>query len=123
MMRFVTIVLAVAVVVLGVLAAHHAQATQGETSHAVLVELDTVAGSLPDSGGSPDTPSEHLGAGLVTGCIVLIACLTREAARTRRADVYRWLSRVAHALGAINGVIPAARAARPDLVALSISRT
>lgn len=125
MMRLITILLAVAMVVLGALAAHHAQTVQGETSHAVLVELDTATQPLAGSGGPPDSPGEHLAAGLVTGCMVLIACLALVAARAGRGDLFRRLSWVADPLRAVTGVTPPAPtfAARPDLIALSISRT
>lgn len=130
MMRLFTIILAVTMVILGALAAHHGQVDRGETSHAVIAELDTAASSLAESAGSPDSASEHLMIGLATGCIVLIVCCTLGlallAARAWRAGLFRRTNAIAQSLCAlIIGAPPTALAtvARPSLVALSISRT
>ena len=129
MMRLVTIFLAVTMVVLGALAAHQAQTAQAATSHAVLAELDAAPQPLAGSGGSSDIAGEHLMVGLATGCIVLIACCTLGlallSARAWRADLFRRLSAIAQPLRAVIGATPTALtpAARPSLVALSISRT
>lgn len=130
MMRLFTIILAVTMVILGALAAHHAQGTQGETNHAVIAELDTNLPPLAASGGSPDSAGEHLMLGLATGCIVLIACFTLGlallATRAWRAQLFRRLNAVVHALYALIIDAPPtalATVARPSLVALSISRT
>ncbi|HLS13536.1 MAG TPA: hypothetical protein VK095_03400 [Beutenbergiaceae bacterium] len=124
-MRLVTILLAVVMVVLGALAAHHAQTVQGETSQPVVLEVDAAAQPLAGSGGAPDSPGGHPAAGLVTGCIVLIACLALVPARAGRGDLLKRLSWVTDTLRAVIGVTPTGPtfAARPDLIALSISRT
>lgn len=130
MMRLFTVILAVTMVLLGALAAHHVQAAQGETGHAVVAELDTVPPPLAGIGGSPDSVGEHLVLGLATGCIVLIACCTLGlallAARAWRAERFRRLNGVAQSLcELIIGPPPTtlAAVAQPSLVALSISRT
>lgn len=131
MMRLFTIILAVTMVILGALAAHHhAQVAQGEITQAVIAEFDTAPLPLAERAGSPDSTSEHLMLGLATGCIVLIAYCTLGlallAARAWRAELLRRLNAVAQSLCAlIIGPPPTTLAtiAPPSLVALSISRT
>lgn len=127
MMRLVTVLLVLMLGILAMVAAHHAQTAQGEASHAVL-EYDTTSQLLAGNGGSSDIAGEHVVAGLATGCIVLIACCALGlalAARVWRADVFRQLSSVAKPLRANIGASLTAltSAARPNLIALSISRT
>lgn len=128
MTRLVTILLVLMLGALAMLAAHHAQTAQAETSHAVLAEYDTSPQPLADNGGTTDTAGEGLVVGLVTGCIVLIACCALGlalAARVWRADLFRQLGSVATALRTLIRANPTALtpAACPSLVALSISRT
>lgn len=132
LMRLVTIVVALLLVVMGVLAAHHAQTAQGETGHPVLTELATahqpIAAGL-DAGAS-DMSAEHIAMGLATGCIVLIVCcalgLALLAARAWRAELFKRLGSAAQRLQSIiAAAIPAplGGGARPNLIALCISRT
>ncbi len=128
MMRLVTILLVLMLGALAMLAAHHAQTTPAETSHAVLAEYDTSPQPIAGNGGTTNTAGELLVVGLATGCIVLIACCTLGlalSARAWRADLFRRPSSVAKPLRAVIGGNPTALtpAARPNLVALSISRT
>src|SRR5690625_4202926 len=103
-MRLVTILLAVVVVVLGALAAHHAQTVQGETSQPVVLEVDAAAQPLAGSGGAPDSPGGHPAAGLVTGCIVLIACLALVPARAGRGGLLNRRSWVTEPLPEVTGL-------------------
>lgn len=129
MMRFVTILLILMVGVLGILAAHHAETMQTDPGHAVLAELDTAHQPAAAGSASPEIAGEHIAIGLATGCIVLIAgCalgLALLAGPTWRAALSRRLSAVAQPLRAVIGASTTAlnSAARPSLVALSISRT
>lgn len=127
-MRLVTILLAVTMVALGALAAHHAQTAQGDVSHSTVAELGTSSQPLAASGGAPAVAGERFMVGLATGCIVLIACCTLGlalAARVWRADLFRRLGSVANPLRTVIGANPTALtpATCPSLVALSISRT
>ena len=128
-MRLVTIVLALMLVVLGVLVAHHAQAAQGETGHAVLAEPVTAHQPLgADGGASPAVAAERIAVTLATGCIVLIVCcalgLALLAARAWRMDLIRGLSAASPSLRtAIISATALTSVPRPSLVALSISRT
>jgi|GEM_PF-1203477 hypothetical protein len=130
MMRLVTIILALMMVLLGVLAAHHAQTAQGEAGHAIVAEFETAHQPLAAGGAAPDIAAEHLAVGLAAGCIVLIACcalgLALLASRAWRADLFRRPSTVAQQLRTV--ILGAASTtlttiSRPSLVALSISRT
>lgn len=132
LMRLVTIVVALLLVVLGVLAAHHAQTAPGETGHPVLTELATAHQPIAaDPGAGPaDVSAEHIAMGLATGCIVLIICcalgLAMLAARAWRAELFRRLGSVAQLLHAVIIAVtsaPRGGGARPSLIVLSISRT
>lgn len=133
LMRLVTIVVALLLVLLGVLAAHHAQTAQGEPGHAVLTELATAHQPLaPDHGaGSFDGSAENIAMGLATGCIVLVVCcalgLALLVARAWRADLFRRLGRATQVLRAIITIVaspaPFGGRAGPSLIVLSISRT
>lgn len=129
MLRLATIILMLVLGFLVLFAAHHAQTTQGETSHVVLAEIDNASQPLAGNDASPDIADENLAVGLATGCIVLTVCcalgLALQSVRAWRSDLFRRLNSVAKTVRAITGVSPTAllSAARPSLVALSISRT
>lgn len=128
MMRLVTIFLILMVGVLGILAAHHAETVQTDTSHAVLAGLDIGPQPAVVGDASPEIAVEHIAIGLVTGCIVLIAgCVLGLAllAAPWRAALSRRLSALAQRLRTVIGASSTAlsSAARPNLVAFSISRT
>ncbi len=129
--RLVTTILVLVLVVLGLLAVHHAQTAQGEFSHTVLAEFDPARQSFAASSGAhPDIAGEDIAVGLVMGCIALIAScalgLALMAARAWRANLFGWLSDVTLPLRVVfigAGSTAPATVARPSLVALGISRT
>lgn len=132
LMRLVTIVIALLLVALGVLAAHHAQTAQGESGHPVLTELTTAHQPIaePDAGVFEISAVEQLALGLAAGCIALIVCcalgLALLAARAWRAELSRRLGSAAQLARAIAiAAMPAllGAGARPSLIVLSISRT
>lgn len=132
LMRLVTIVVALLLVVLGILAAHHAQTTQGESGHPVLTELATAHQPIADSAaGAPEiSAAEHIAMGLAAGCIALIVCCALGfavlAARAWRAELFRRLGSAAQLLRAtVIAATPAllGAGARPSLIVLSISRS
>lgn len=132
LMRLVTIVIALLLVALGVLAAHHAETAQGESGHPVLAELTTAHQPIaePDAGASEISAVEHFALGLAAGCIALIVCcalgLALLAARAWRAELFKRLGSAAQRLQSIiAAAIPAplGGGARPNLIALCISRT
>lgn len=129
LMRLLTVVLAVLLVILGVLAAHHAQNAGGETGHVVLAEPETA--HLPLAGDGESWPAIAVGevaVGLATGCVVLVVCcalgLALLASRAWRADLFRRLGNAVRFVREAFTVFPSVTpGARPSLVALSISRT
>lgn len=134
MMRLVTTVVALMLVILAMLAAHHAQTIQEQNGHAVVAELDATHQSVAAPGGigpaSVGVEAEQVMIGLATGCLVLIACcalgLALLASRTWRAQLAIGLNSMMRALriGDFGGRFGAfAGDSRPSLVALSISRT
>ncbi len=130
MTRLITVVLALMMIGLGVMAAHHAQTAQSAPGHAVVVELKTAHQPVSAEGHAPpDFIVGDIAVGLATGCIVLIACcalgLALMAARAWRADLFRRLIAAARSLPAtiIDAAPGVAGVPRPSLIALSISRT
>lgn len=129
MTRVVTILLLVMLGILAMLAAHHSQGTQGETSHAVLAELNSASQPVAGNDGSTEVAVEPLVVGLAASCLVLIACcalgLALLTAPAWRAGQLRRLNAVAQAFRAVFIATSTAftATAGPRLVALSISRT
>ena len=126
-LRALTIVLAVAMLVLGVLAAHHEANVSASSSHIVVQDPHGISASADDS----DTADAGVNvfASLAAGCVLLALCCVFTLALLNRSH---WLASLARYLGAILAVqqrrplLPTARFFRlpePSLTALSISRT
>lgn len=126
-LRALTIVLTVAMLVLGVLAAHHEANVSASSSHTVIQDPH----GIPASADGSDTVAAGVNvfATLAAGCVLLALCCVFALALLNRSH---WLAALARYLGAIPAdrqrppLIPLARFFRlpePSLTALSISRT
>lgn len=129
LIRLLTTLLALTIVILGAMAAHHVQAAPTGASHMTIAEANTVPQPLVDGDSSVFFAAEQLAAGVATGCIVLIACCVLGSAlisaRAWRARLHERISAVARFPTPLIKAPPTAlpTAARPSLVVLSISRT
>lgn len=130
MTRLLTTLLALTIVILGALAAHHVQAAPTGASHMTIAEVNTVPQPLMSGDESVTFAAEQIVAGVTTGCIVLIACCVLGLALI---SAHAWRARLHERISAVARLIPTLlinappttlpTAARPSLVALSISRT
>ncbi len=129
LLRALTIVLTGLLLVLGALAAHHAENTTEEAPHLTVTALEDTH-ALTDSAtqGAPALNQTVL-VGLAAGCAVLAICCLIAMALLNRAH---WSALLARYLGALlpgaakfSGVSPATVSAipAPSLITLSISRT
>jgi len=131
LLTFAIMVVALLLVLLGVLAANHAEIVPNESRYTVPSQLVT---TYPPTTVNLDVIASEFSVGhvrgLATGCIVLIMCCTVGlallAAGAWRAELFR---RLAHAVQLLQvrsiGAIPArlGGGTRPCLIVLSISRT
>lgn len=126
-LRTLTIVLTVAMLALGVLAAHHEANVSANASHTVIQDPHGISASSND----PEAVAAGVNvfATLAAGCVLLALCCVFALALLNR---FQWLAALARYLGAIAAdqqrppLLPLARFLRlpePSLTALSISRT
>lgn len=136
-MQLFIMVFSLVLVSMGILASHHAQVTEDRVAQSTVAELGVVFQALTPAGEASSSSSSsaalsstQIVGGLAVGCLFLIACCTIGlaliAARVWRGKLPRTLNAIPlRRETRILGWTPAgpSTAARPSLVALSISRT
>lgn len=136
-MQLFVMVFSLVLVSMGILASHHAQVTEDRVAQSTVAELGVVFQALTPAGEASSSSSSsaalsstQIVGGLAVGCLFLIACCTIGlaliAARVWRGKLPRTLNAIPlRRETRILGWTPAgpSTAARPSLVALSISRT
>lgn len=137
-MQLFIMVFSLVLVSMGILASDHAQVTEDRVAQSTVAELGVVFQALTPAGEASSSSSSSSAAlsstqivgGLAVGCLFLIACCTIGlaliAARVWRGKLPRTLNAIPlRRETRILGWTPAgpSTAARPSLVALSISRT
>lgn len=128
-LRALTVVLAGLLLLLGALAAHHAEAATPDSAYIASDALQDAHGlALDDERAASTSAGESVLATLAAGCVVLAICCVIGLAILARAQ---WAALLARYLGAsvppqsrvfTLSSIPSALAA-PSLISLSISRT
>lgn len=136
-MQLFIMVFSLVLVSMGILASHHAQVTEDRVAQSTVAELGVVFQALTPAGEASSSSSSsaalsstQIVGGLAVGCLFLIACCTIGLALIAARVWHGKLPRTPNAIPLrrdtrILGWTPAgpSTAARPSLVALSISRT
>ncbi len=132
-MQLFIMVFSLVLVSMGILASHHAQVTEDRVAQSTVAELGVVFQALTPAGEASTSAalsSTQIVGGLAVGCLFLIACCTIGLALIAARVWHGKLPRTPNAIPLrrdtrILGWTPAgpSTAARPSLVALSISRT